>query len=539
MNRQFKKIGVCRAICTLIFLALSLSLLRERAHWTPASDYFAYALTLADVSGTFSVRGREYVVEGGSVHASNGKRALLSERWAALRVAYTHALAERSPVLGIVGTDPIRLQTANEKLARTVELLANRQEDKSKEELARSLYPTTFLSALALLEQSRLDFLSSPSDILATRYHRLLSMTLESQKRASAHFYEKLQDALSGKEGEVRLTFGGGITSETLFHSARIIMVRAEEVTEVSQLRSDCLAGFVSACNVRQVLLPSAADLGSEEEASISPEIRSLLERRNRIEVVLSESVCVKTTSGPYHLLVDTGSPSPLILLNELYFSPTDRVGGVLKYLREIRDISFVPATPMTYYLCPELWRDAGMAYGLAEIGRLKMKYPELLQERHLLTNNGAITEQEAAQYVRAGLEQSNHDPLVRGEFIAAALMLQERSAHLDKLVAAVAGVLQTDMNLYDSGAPLNLSIEDLYLSHSSFPSLFLSHNPSAGSLQVHLYRYAPEDIDTFLTQRVSYEKAIEAVGRERLTHDMANMKAWEGEGRNMFTEVR
>jgi len=111
----------------------------------------------------------------------NGNKDLsISTQAKVLSLAYFSTITRIDPIFAIEGTEPEILKINVEMLKKDVELMSTFYTDPIESSTVREvLYPITFLSELAVLEEIRLKFLVTATDEIAKQYVDQLNRTNE------------------------------------------------------------------------------------------------------------------------------------------------------------------------------------------------------------------------------------------------------------------------------------------------------------------------------------------------------------------------
>lgn len=512
-----------------------------------ARAFFSQQLASIRGSETVSVRGKTYSIQNGAILKPGSSPEDLSNALPALRVAYAQELARRAPLLGLAGTDPETLSANIDSLQSAVNELASWQASTSSAELLQALYPLAFLSRLATLEEYRQAFLASGSDVNEEKYEAALDDAIQAGTGDSESFQRAYDAATAGSAGGDISTFGGTITVDSASSSIEAIRSRFDELQILYDKQTACLRGVISECDARelQIAVPAtippigngttdnaAAIVRSVTLAAFSPSYAF-----GHDEVVLASSTCAGMLPPPYYVLAASSENatdvSPIRFLNDLFFTPTAQVNGpVPAYMREVHGISLAISNPMEFYQCPQLGSDLGEIRAITATADFAQAHPSIAvaQRDRFLAQSGVLREDDALQYLQAALAQTeNQDPSgAYADMIPILLMFDERSAGLDTLVGMIASIDDTDAHMKMNGVPFDVTSSTLFLTHSAFPSLFLSQNPAAGDSPVVLTESNTNNFEKLLSNYVTYFSIRASVPEQTIVQNMRAFYAFE-----------
>jgi hypothetical protein len=511
-----------------------------------AQSYYEKALASVDSDETVFVGGDEYRIRNGVItSAPSGHTSFDAAE--AYRIAYAAGLARRSPILGIVGTDPEKLRNAATDLQKAALQLAYLQNNaQDARAISESLYPFRFLYALADAEDARRTFLGAPSAASGMLY----TMSVDAAIKASIHDIEAFRRAFNtetANSSQAALqSFGGIIRVSAMSAAIDVMRIRFNETMNISKARSACLRGNIGSCDDTALSLdiPTALRLADTTRAA-SKRVRALADFSSiddsaspRIDVRLSSSVCLADFSGPYHfriadpMLADLYAPAAFA--NDIFFNPvTARSGPVPKYLQEHYEISLIRVNPMNFYICPEVQSDLGSMYSVLAITRFAMEHSGIATERRqqLLSLDEDPNDAEAFAYLAKALEET-HDQRVRNELLELAAMARERSGNFDSLVGQIAAINALDKQMIDNGVPFDVSAATLFLAHSAFPSLYLSHNSDAGITSIALRDQSAIEDTMPMSHLMRYSELPPSVSQNTVVRDMRSMRQFERDAR-------
>ncbi len=293
---------------SIIILGLSIiEDYNERINSASAS-FFSNALRAARISETVSIHGIKYRVENGDVAKETGSTITPKEKLNVLKTTYALAMARRSPLFGIAGTDPKALRQSVDKLKEVVHNLSLAQEKPEDAIIvASSLYPINFLYSLANLEEDRLKFLASGSDTNLKNYNKHLNGTIRAEKTDIKNFKKAFQRKIGDKSISI-LGSGGVITTKSLLKAISLIQEGISRNETVLEKRRSCLSGKIEFCNESDIQIPILPKLMTnlkapsdrsippltEEVMSIYREASGRLIAESDIFVFLDSSACLR-----------------------------------------------------------------------------------------------------------------------------------------------------------------------------------------------------------------------------------------------------
>ena len=251
--------------------------------------------------------------------------------------------------------------------------------------------------------------------------------------------------------------------------------------------------------------------------------------------MTLTESTCLASMPGPYHFLSPDSSENsrPVQYIDDIYFIPTARLNGpVISYLRDTLHISYSRTNPFVFYICPDTGKDVSnvtATFRTAEFAKHNQDIA-MTERLHLLT--GTLLGQDSAiLYIEAAFKDDSlykRSITVRNELIELALMYNNNGANLESVVLDVANINAQNVRLLENGIQYDLSAATLFLTHSAFPSLFQSYNPSFGSHGTPLRTQDATDLESLNSTEVSYSSIKHIVPRATLLHDLGQFYEFE-----------
>ena len=534
------------ALVVFIFVLLlaSVSYVRTREYKRVALSFFSDTAQAAQISADVVVRGTPYRVEGTEVRTEDGALVAGVRALPALRLAYARAVAERSPLLGLPGVDPDELERAVAELDASVEQVAAAQATSSNAVLIASLYPLRFLATLPALERARQEFIASGSDADLRRYEERQRASIAAQGADIGAFDSALRQFITTSISIVG--FGGNITSEAIFSGISNIRGRVRGMEMQRAERSRCFAGEFKDCDPKDVVVPTLPE--SLPASALSPSARAqaatikslygaVLKTETSRTVVLSSSVCLAALPGPYAFWEPSGILHALPgFINDLYFQPINtrskKFSEYLSYLADTFQMTLLQMNPMRFYMCPTTGNDVGRIRALQRIDSFAAAHPAIApRERAILRAAPEIREDYALGYLRAALAETGAESETqdRDALIELSLMYRERSAGIEDIVSTIASVNAYHTTLSARGLPVNVSAEQLFLSHNAYPTLFLSQGQSMGTSTVVLQSTTTVNRDLIRKHYVSYSSLKDSLSWSDFIREIQSFIKSEG----------
>ncbi len=541
----------------VIFVGFYFLLSHAKSIENASLSFFKEALRDAETSEKISVRGKKYNVENGIVTSESGDTIKPSEELDALKATYALTMARRSPLFGIAGTNPNTLKQTVDELKNVVEDLAKAQDNpRDATMVASSLYPIDFLYSLSALEENRLKLLASGTNTDSDNYEKSLRDTIRAGKRDIENFKKSFQKIIGAKSMRF-LGLGGAMTTESMLETISLIQEGISRNENILLKRNLCISGKTKFCDKTAIEIPAfrklITNLKKPSGKNIPPLIANAREilmeasgrpiEKNDILVVLERSNCLGALPGPYYLwvrtLTDNGEPTFRIFYAEdLFFLPRSAEGSgtMNRYQYTKLGVSFSLLNPTVFYMCPEIGSDISRAYGTLATTAFAKEHPSLaVPARNLLLESSLVTYgHDAALYIQTALAElkTRKDPFseaIKKELANLTLMFNERSAGLEFIVEDIVKVNSTDLHLKETGVPFDVSARTLFLTHSAFPSLFLSQNPSAGAVNVRLHVQNKKDQETLFSGVKRYSDLRLSVPHEKIVSDIRAFLKMEG----------
>ncbi len=488
--------------------------------------FFTGELRKQGITESVRVGTQTYSVDKGVVHLGD-KRIIGITALRALRIAYAKSLAERSPLLGLEGTDPKFLRANTTLLAKTMDRISQRQKESLDSKLMdtvlypagssqqqietgdsqlvrTSLYPIDFLYALANLETARKQFIASGSENDLHSYRGLFDVVIES----GMHDSKKLLDAFMYKtfsKKTLRIpSFAGTATVPSTIESLQSISSALTTQKQRAIERDWCLSGMTWFCPFLSfpLLLATQFDDDTKREslsqkvtrADIDSILRAVAATSTYDKIFapvrLNKSSCLSSLPPPYSLVAARNVKVNFQLLTNLdnmYFIPTAGSSGpVPQFLRDTYGLSYIKVNPFTFYVCPHLLEDVSDAQATLRVASIARKYPEIDNSNNHVLLTGTPDDVSAKAYLTEAIHaaRSEHlpEPYVQ-EILETALIFNQRSAGLEGIVGQIAYINAHDLETAISGAPFDVTADALFLTHMAIPSLFLFHQLGAVSL--------------------------------------------------------
>ncbi len=431
----------------------------------------------------------------------------------ALKLAYAKALAGRSPLMALAGTDPETMSLSVDKLEQSVVRLSTLQKDRNADELVRSsLYPIAFLRSMANLEAERLRFVSSGSDTDELAYETAQYAAIRAYKDDLQRFRRAFLRIVPADTAEFT-------NDSTVISRDGIIRALDELGNKISKTegalrqRNRCLAGFISACDRNSLTLPIVPVVKDfpvhAEDISRAEKIRSMLGAAfnnptigNAPIIQLSRSACTESIGLPPLFVVHTAQPSPtndatglrVSFVGDLKLLKSDLYNEVpfFKYFAD-HGISYV-YTPMSFYTCSETGYDFERVLGVRSVSEFSNEFnvsqyvsgttSAALRklERVLAPTNSILRESDAMQYLAETQALITSGALPRppaGAIEYLSLQIANRTSKFDFILENIAVIEDHNVRLAHRNIPVALSAQYLFFTRSAFPLLFMSSNTS------------------------------------------------------------
>jgi hypothetical protein len=432
------------------------------------------------------------------------------------------------------------LRVAQQRLS---EVQKSRDEARSIE----SLYPLRLLAALADAEETRRYFISNPSENTYRAYNVALRRAINAELRDGEDFSALLTAYLSDSSSFRQVGLGGAITNETLSGSALSIVTRFTEVEKRFRDRIACISGRTRLCEA------GALDVSPEpppyrDTFTSKPLAREVTgirgdaadgTRTNRV-LILSENTCTGLIESPYSFLdlptnwdlansIQGYRPPPLAWRDDIVFQNIAHASGdTAEFIASRHGMTYLYLDPMKFYVCPDLLETVGRARAIISIAEFAKNHVDIdVPTRNSLAEAGDrfIREEDALSFLFDTWEKY---PNMRNALVPFVNQWREKSAGLEDLVLDIARNDLVDVELFENGVPYELDAKTLFLTHSAFPSLYLLHNPTAGTFSAPLREKTEDDLEEYLSRVELYSKLRETVPRSKIVEDLRSFLEFE-----------
>ncbi|MFZ2886840.1 MAG: hypothetical protein WA021_03405 [Minisyncoccia bacterium] len=503
--------------------------------------FFESVLRNAEISETVTIRGMRYTINADELDAGTD---IASTRTylATLKVAYALTLAQRTPILSIAGTDSTALSAEVVRLEEIVEKLAELQTSEEDRDAVRALYPLQFLKELATLEHYRHAFIASGSDVDSDAYLRQMSKTIDQYAVDLSRFVNYFEQFIGKKS--VRIVGLNGVTTPERMLT---LLSELQEGGRRAQLELDaqkrCLLGRIAYC--KSTLELPRFDVEPAPTTPLPPMVSIIEHFRAGLQgidataphayVALRSNTCVAVDTPPVFVRVETGTSDPKLprvrYMEDIFFFRTEGSRGpVLEYLYDTFGIEYSYIAPYNFYVCPESAHVVGDALAVVRIADFARAHPDIAEEEgKKLTDAEALFEEDARSYIHAAIETTRTRPHEeRTEVLELARMMRNGSAGLEITVRSIADVLSAHIRKKETGVPFDLSPKHLFITHSAFPSLFLSRNEMFGTTtSLHISEHAA-DMEKFMTSVRRYSNLRFEIPDAELQRDVYEFLKFE-----------
>ncbi len=532
--------------CLLAVLALALLGVFIFREWT--TSFFSSALQQANVIETVSVQGGTYHVDRGFVSTSDAVPVQPARKIGALRLAYALTLAKRSPLIALAGTDADKLDTATTQLEAVQNALADLQSEENDKRLIRNtLFPIRWLRALADTERARQAFLTNSSDQNETRYRAALeaaAVAFESDlSRYRAAF---AQTAIPSQ----RIAVMSGIeTTESILHAIDEAGAGMQATGSRLRNRERCLSGLFWFCGERDLAIPALdepRDVRSGAASRLPADVNDMLDLyaavfglpalKNRTVFAISDDSCIEPRPLPHYFVIppDNGAGVPDLVPPMLFVGDTT-INRIVEpsanwrtfnqYLLDL-GVKYTPGNPISYYQCPELRGLQGHIFGIDAVFEEIQKDPSWAKRFGHVSVAGTrvISDGDITAFLASTTRAAsgNGSPSSERDLLTElSLMVKNRSAALDRLVAAIATIDRTIPGLKQYGIHEGFDANYLLIAKSGFPQLFETQNPSVvgtTSISVFVGKGSPRPSNSLWYSQLPEEEKITA---------MSDLKVW------------
>ncbi len=478
-----------------------------------ASIFYSNSLRDAHISEKVMVHGKQYQVMNGAVTPDDEKNKGADVNQA-LRLAYAKALARRSPLIALAGTDPKQLETAIDALEETKNKLAEVQKNPKDAILVKSsLYPIEFLSALANLERARLLFLANGDKDSQKKYQMVQNQAFYAYQDAIGNFKKAFLQAVSPNAKS--FAFGGKLVDrESIIKNLDTLSNGMRETKSAAEKREKCLSGKTAQCVISDLDFPTVSVLEKQAIApaliSQSNNIRSIFakafgdnEIMNGPVAGLSKSWCTADTPGaPLFVLYNVRTAEKdqeyqrSLFIGNIRFIDSEKQKQIefFRYFAE-HGIKYVLSLPNAYYECPLGGYDTGKILGIHSViafakkssvsayanGENKSRLKKM--EDSFASPDALVTEKDVVDYILLSQNVAREGTVpedVVDEIISLSLQLRNLSVKFNNLITEISRIENKNLDLVRREISLSLDLSYVFYVRSGFMSLFLSHNPSA-----------------------------------------------------------
>lgn len=393
----------------------------------------------------------------------------------ALRTAYAKSLASRADYTRLVGADVDLLYSMIDRLESVLAQIADAQPDGASRRAIRSLYPTSYLRALAKAEEARRAFVRSGSVVDGNEYYALLESALSAGVHDVAEFIDAFEDVGAGGNNA---TPTGIITTENT--RSYSLAVKQSLLDQLAMVRSEraCFRGHIESC--RPTVEPTESTVVSTDhqlDLSLTREVAGLayegigLERPTTPLFTLASSACAaQLTEAPYAFMaddVDEGRVPHVRFVGDLvFYSPHAVQAPVLDYLEDELGASRIHLNPLKFYVCPEAISDISRVLALRHISM----YAAASGSAPDAFADGVISDQEALDY----LGRITSEPSAMGHTEADELRRELLTTRrLDAVLQEIVRVHEKNISSLQSGVPFDIDARTLLFTHNALASLY------------------------------------------------------------------
>ena len=366
----------------LALTALCALIIEYRVHRDAAIIFFSNALSTSIVPPV-SIAGATYEVEAGHVRYVSGASVAPATALQVLEIAYAVVLSRHNPIFAVDGTDPESLSEATLALKATIPDIADRYEGEERDDIAKGLYPTDFLSSLADLQQKRDSFLAAPSQSKLMAYRDALSHTTALYQEDLDTFNDVMTDMLpySGS-----FSFTDGLIDRKTYLSIvslaqHSFMRQSPRVKNfilcTDGVTKDCEGlGFPAAPSAAQKTDPHVQREAIDESIFTSA---GLLAPQTQMPdtVLLSDDPCVPGAPSLYAVRTSDTEGIQAVPLQDIYFWDFSKVSNDNEYVQPFlsEGVRYFFQSPSNPYVC---W---GGANDLVRIASM-IKIRDLIAEK-------------------------------------------------------------------------------------------------------------------------------------------------------------
>lgn len=423
-------------------------------------------------------------------------------------VAYAREFAERAPLLALPGVDLAHFDESITLLETAASRLAEAQDtDAERLDVARALYPLSFLRAALGLEEARRAFLvSGAADDLRT-YDQAQRSVLAALRRDLSAFERAFRRQVPGSDG--RHVVADKYVDRDALLTAFAAMRREIAKTEREMLVRRLCAIGLTGCAIPPLPadVPQGEEAGNEDALigrarrvrSLTADIFEQPEILREPIIVTEGSDCFRPGEPGAFFLYDEHMPEEYpnarrtALASDMRFLRTERFPQVPLYrLLAKRGVEFVLASPLLHYACMDLGADLGRVSAIRAVRDTALASPlsgaasqgartELSRLEAALAGD-IVREADARSYLdaaRALAARGELTPVASTDVSELILGLALGTPGLPDALILFAKTELLDADANRRGIPSDLSAENLFFSRSGFELTFMTHNPS------------------------------------------------------------
>ncbi len=424
------------------------------------------------------------------------------------RLAYAKALAQHNPLLALPGTSANALNKNVSELQELEQQLYALNADSPKARLVYSLYPTTFLHALANLEQARQNFITKGGRIEEAAYNTAAQKAFAAYRSDAQDFKQAFDNAVPTSSGKFA-TDGDIVSRAGILLAVDTFMQSMRQTNAAFSARVQCTRGNIQQCNASDLQTPTVP---VTPEVSVTPmelaqakAVRALSAKAHSQPLLaqgpmllLPSTECAKNMGGA--ALFEFYTPASLGVLREpfpLYLgnirfddSNASSSPAFARFTTAMKQkITYILDSPMLHYSCIESAHDAGKLFAMQDIYDFA--------QAHKLS---ALATSSSAKASLGTLEQKNLDVLTQHQveqYLVAAgtLMLPAEtqhnvreltlaymftSAHFENTIGEILADETSNVALVKKGWPIALDVPYMFFIRSSFWALLQAENRSA-----------------------------------------------------------
>lgn len=434
----------------------------------------------------------QYEVNNGVVLSPTGATVTTESKQDALRLAMAKTMARRSPLMALPGVDTEKLHYYADNLAKTAEKLSSLQvSEVSARRIRESLYPSSFLHAIADSEKARRDFLNNGDVESQTAYEAAISRSLEEYERNLRGFREAFVTEV-GAEAQPYAASDVIVTRSGILAGIDALVDSVQTTRTAHERRQRCTSGKVSACDAADLDPPIIGDgqvPGLSAEAletmryvrDIWAQATGHSELSEGPMYIMNESACVGSDPMPAFEMFsfnDPMRPPGILTVHDTQFidGPKYREVPFFEYMLN-HQIRFIPSVPLSHYKCINVAEDHSriflIEHVLSEMGDTEMRetfsYEEALAYLDVMRRR-----------IVEGILEGTDSERLTDLLLEASL----KTSGFEYLVGTVAWSEDMNAELEKRNLIVELSAPTLfYLRNGLFP-LYLSHNASVVQME-------------------------------------------------------